>query len=78
MRTRAMVLLLTLGGTGCLPSKQDVNTAQAIIQIGDGLNEVRQTQSDLQDQIDSLKVLLAKRDTVIKQLANLAGVAIPP
>jgi septal ring factor EnvC (AmiA/AmiB activator) len=78
MRTRVVVLALLLGAYGCLPSKQDVNTAQAIIQIGDALNDVRQTQADLQDEIDSLKAMLAKRDTVIKQLANLAGVAIPP
>jgi septal ring factor EnvC (AmiA/AmiB activator) len=79
MRLFLAVAFASLAGlTACLPSKQDVDTAQAIIQIGDAINDIRQTQASLQDEIDSLRLEVAKRDTVIKQLANLAGVAIPP
>ena len=74
----AVAFASVVGATACLPSKQDVDTAQAIIQIGDAINDIRQTQASLQDEIDSLRLEVAKRDTVIKQLANLAGVAIPP
>jgi hypothetical protein len=78
MRIRPAVPLLVLVAWSCLPSKQDVDSAQAIIEIGDALNDIRQTQSDLQEQIDSLRVEVAKRDSVVRQLANLAGVVIPP
>jgi hypothetical protein len=71
----ALVLLL---GSACLPSRQDVDTAQALIEIGDALNDVRMSQSELQDQIDSLRFVVSRRDSVIRQLANLAGVVVPP
>jgi hypothetical protein len=32
----------------------------------------------LQDRVDSLTMVVARRDTVIRQLANLAGVPMPP
>jgi hypothetical protein len=67
-----------LVSVSCLPSRQDVDTAQALIEIGDALNDIRMTQSELQDQLDSLKWAVARRDSVIRQLANLAGVAVPP
>jgi septal ring factor EnvC (AmiA/AmiB activator) len=73
-----MALLVALSVSACLPSKQDVDTAQAIIEIGDAINDIRTSQAELQSQIDSLRFEVAKRDTVIRQLANLAGVAIPP
>ena len=33
---------------------------------------------ELQDRVDSLTIIVPKRDTTIRQLANLAGVPIPP
>ena len=78
MRTRAMLCLAALGATSCLPSKQDVDTAQAIVEMGDAINDIRQTLSDLQSQLDSLREIVVKRDSTIKQLANLAGVTVPP
>lgn len=77
MRRSAAAFAL-LFAASCLPSRQDVDTAQALIEIGDALNDIRNTQSELQDQIDSLKWAITRRDSVIRQLANLAGVAVPP
>ena len=51
---------------------------QALQEVGDVINDLRLTLSDLQDQLDSLKLQVAKRDTLIRQLANLAGVVVPP
>jgi len=50
--------------------------SEQIIQLGDGLNDARQDYAALQQQVDSLRVVVARQDTVIRQLANLAGVAI--
>jgi prefoldin subunit 5 len=50
--------------------------SEQIIQLGDGLNDLRQDTAALQQQVDSLRLVVAKQDTVIRQLANLAGVPI--
>jgi hypothetical protein len=78
MRLQVAATLFVVGTSACLPSKQDVATAQAIIEMSDAVNQINQNLSDLQSQIDSLRYEIGKRDTVIKQLANLAGVVIPP
>ena len=50
--------------------------SEQIIQLGDGMNELRQENALIQQQVDSLILVVAKQDTVIRQLANLAGVPL--
>ena len=50
--------------------------SEQIIQLGDGFNDLRQDTAALQQQVDSLRLVVARQDTVIRQLANLAGVPI--
>lgn len=69
-------LLLLLGCA--VPSRTDMETAQALIEIGDAFNEVRSVQAELQDRIDSLVTVIARQDSTIRTLANLAGVQVPP
>lgn len=74
----AVLALFVAVVAGCAPpSKQDIETAQAIAQLGDSYNDVRLTQQELQDQIDSLKAVVVRQDSVIRSLANLAGVQVP-
>ena len=64
---------------GCLPAtERDFEVAQTIQEMSDAMNEIRQLSYELQDRVDSLIVIVAKRDTVVRQLANLAGVSVPP
>lgn len=76
MRQVACALMLTLCCAACPASRADVAMSEQIIQLGDGLNDVRQDYTALQQQVDSLRVVVARQDTVIRQLANLAGVAV--
>jgi hypothetical protein len=76
MPRAAVALILTLTCTACPASKADVAMSEQIIQLGDGLNDLRQDTSALQQQVDSLRAIVAKQDTVIRQLANLAGVPL--
>ena len=70
----ALVLL-----AGCLPAtERDFEVAQTIQEMSDAVNEIRQLSYELQDRVDSLTTVVARRDTVIRQLANLAGVPMPP
>jgi len=79
-------LLKQLVGAGCLllasgclpPTERDFQLAQTINEMSDAMNEIRQLSYELQDRVDSLSMMMAKRDTVIRQLANLAGVPVPP
>jgi hypothetical protein len=78
MRKRLITIVMALGAAGCLPpSQQDIETAQALVEMGDAVNDIRAVLSEMQGQIDSLKFVMARQDTVIRQLANLAGVQVP-
>ena len=79
MIKRSALLVLLIGVAGCLPAtERDFQLAQAVTDMSDAMNEIRQHSFELQDRVDSLVTVIAKRDTVIRQLANLAGVVIPP
>lgn len=63
---------------GCtVPSRTDLDTAQALVEIGESFNEVQSAQAELQDRIDSLVSIVARQDSTIRTLANLAGVSLP-
>ena len=62
--------------TACPATRADIAISEQIIQLGDGLNDLRQENAILQQQFDSLSVVVAKQDSVIRQLANLAGVPL--
>ena len=69
--------LLLVGG--CLPpTERDFQLAQTINEMSEAVNEIRQLSYELQDRVDSLTMVVAKRDTTIRQLANLAGVPFTP
>jgi hypothetical protein len=47
---------------------------QQMIDMGDILNEVQLRTADMQATLDSLRLVVARQDTAISRLANLAGV----
>jgi hypothetical protein len=76
MLRAASVLGIVMLCTACPASRADVAMSEQIIQLGDGLNNLRQDNAALQQQVDSLRLIVAKQDTVLRQLANLAGVPL--
>jgi hypothetical protein len=69
---------IALVAFGCLPpSEQDLQTAQALVELGDAMSEIRADLADLQDQLDSLKAVAVRQDSIVRILANLAGVPVP-
>lgn len=79
MLKRLFLLVLLTGASGCMPAtERDFQLVQTVIEMTEAMNEVRQLSYELQDRVDSLTMIMAKRDTVIRQLANLAGVQVPP
>ena len=76
LRRSVLAGLLVLPGC-TVPTRTDLDTAQALIEIGESFNEVRSAQAELQDRIDSLVAVVARQDSTIRTLANLAGVSVP-
>ena len=70
------VLTLALVCSACPASRADLAMNEQIMQLGDGLTDMRQDYAALQEQVDSLRLIVAKQDTVLRQLANLAGVPL--
>jgi hypothetical protein len=66
-------LMLVVICTACPANKADIAMSEQIIQLGDGLNDLRQDNAALQQQVDSLRAVVAKQDSVIRQIANLSG-----
>lgn len=75
-------LLLAAAGTtlaSCNPVAQgDVPTGQALIELGDALNGVREENALLQAQVDSLRNVVARQDTLLRRLAGAAGMPVAP
>jgi hypothetical protein len=74
---RTLVGALVVVGTlsGCLRNPSvDAATAQALTEIADQLGAMQQDNASLQNQVDSLRAVVAKQDSVLRRVANLAGV----
>jgi len=76
MRRAVSMLVLSIMLSACPASRADVAISEQIIQLGDGLNDLRQDNAVLQQQVDSLSLMVARQDTIIRQLANLAGIPL--
>ena len=79
MRLRVVLsacLLVLAAGCSALGGASP-ETTQALIDLGQGLNDLQQQVAVLQEQSDSLRTVVAKQDALVRQLANLAGVPIP-
>lgn len=63
-----MVLL-----AGCRDPRADANIAQAMVDAEAAITMVQQEQAILQDQVDSLRQVVAYQDTIIRRLATHTG-----
>lgn len=79
MRKRLSCMLLA--GACCLSSCRspmaDAQIAEQMQQLGNELNLLRQDVSDLHGQADSLRSVVVRQDTLLRQLAGMAGVPVP-
>jgi len=74
---RALVLLSLATSISCRDPRAEANIAQAMMDVGNAVTQIQQDLGDLHNQIDSLKEVAARQDTVIRKLANLVGVPTP-
>jgi hypothetical protein len=69
--TTALGLMLL---AGCRSPQQDAFLIEQLRQMADELNASRQQTADIQTQLDSLRVVVARQDTLLTRLAGMAGV----
>lgn len=75
---RCLTCLAAVATLGCsVPSRSDLEVMQAVNDLGDAVNGLRQEYGILAEQLDSLRLVMNKQDSLIRVLANLAGVAVP-
>lgn len=78
MRKRLLVAAaLILATASCATPKFQAALAAEMRAAADEIQAQRQDMMLMQEQIDSLKLSVAKQDSVIRKLANLAGVPLP-
>ena len=70
----AAVILATVS---CATPKFQADVATQLRAAADEMQGQRQDMMVMQEQIDSLKVVMAKQDSIITRLANLAGIPRP-
>jgi hypothetical protein len=58
----------------CRSPQADAYLAEQIRQLGDELNASRQQEAQMQSDLDSLRVVVARQDTLLTRLAGMAGV----
>lgn len=69
-----MLVAALVSVAGCRSPQSDAYLLEQMKQMGDELNGSRQQAADLQAQIDSLRSVVAKQDTLLTRLAGMAGV----
>jgi hypothetical protein len=70
---RALPLLAALS---CRDPRAEANIAQAMTEVGTTLALVQQDYALLQSEVDSLRQVVARQDTIITRLASMAGLPL--
>ena len=68
----AVALILAAGS--CVNPRVQADIMAEVNRAADEINAQRQDMAIMQEQIDSLKNAMARQDSVIRKLANLAGI----
>ncbi len=65
--------------SGSLPNpSRDLSSAEAILDLGTAVVQLREDNAMLQAQIDSLRFALVYQDSILRQLAVLSNVSVRP
>ena len=72
------LLVAALAATliSCRDPRVEANVAQAMIQVGNEISGLQQDYAVLQSQVDSLRNVVARQDTLITRLAALANMPL--
>jgi len=76
LRPRHLLLAAALvGAVACYEDpQQKLDQMQQLIDIGDALNEMGLQLAEVQGTVDSLRMVVARQDTIIYRMANVTGI----
>lgn len=63
--------------SGCRDPRAEANIAQAMMEVGTTISSMQQDYGLLQTQVDSLREVVARQDTLIARLASHVGMPLP-
>ncbi len=72
-----LAVCLAISLSSCASPSANVELAQQLQEMGDVLSETRAEAASLRIELDSLRIVIARQDTVIRQLSSMAGVPYP-
>jgi uncharacterized protein YcfL len=73
----ALLVVAALLLVGCRDPRAEANIAQAMMEVGTTLSNMQQDYGMLQTQVDSLREVVARQDTLILRLASHVGLPVP-
>jgi hypothetical protein len=76
MRTLVLVVLAA-GLLSCRDPRAEANIAQAMIDVGTTITQMQQDYGMLLTEVDSLRSVVARQDTIIGRLASHVGMPLP-
>ncbi|MEX2153176.1 MAG: hypothetical protein WD825_07535 [Gemmatimonadaceae bacterium] len=76
IRKPASLLFTVLVLSSCRDPRAEANIAQAMTEVGTAINAMQQDYGILQWQVDSLRQVVARQDTIILRLASHVGLPI--
>jgi uncharacterized protein (DUF1501 family) len=76
-RQRTIALAGAIILASCRNPQADAKLAEQMREMGDELSASSQERAVMHDQIDSLRTVVARQDTLLRQLAGMAGVPAP-
>lgn len=77
MRIRSAAVIGLLLAGSCRDPRAEANVAQGMIDLGTQVSGMQQDYAVLQAQVDSLRGVVARQDTIITRLAGMAGLPLP-
>lgn len=75
---RSVLVLTALALVSCRDPRAEANIAMAMTEVGMTVNQMQQDAAMLQWQVDSLRQVVARQDTLISRLASHVGLPIMP
>lgn len=76
-RWLAALAMVAAGGCTMAQPGREAAFAQSVIELSDAVSELRQENAMLQAQVDSIGRIVARQDTVVRQLMSMASMPMP-
>lgn len=75
---KTFCLFVAVGLVSCRDPRAEANIAQAMIDVGTQMASMQQDYAILQSEVDSLRLVVARQDTLLGRLAGMAGLPYTP